>query len=144
MELPRAIQQTHYPYDEQSKEAARKRLAFDELFLIQLGVQARKRDWQQGQPGNVLKAGPYVIEEFLGMLPFHLTSAQQRVLEEIMDDLSKPTPMSRLLQGEVGSGKTVIAVAALLVAIASGFQAALMAPTEALALQHAERLLGHL
>jgi ATP-dependent DNA helicase RecG len=136
MDLPAAISQAHYPEDEAMKARARLRLAFDELILLQLGVLSRKRDWQDSQPGNPVKVATPVLEAFTDSLPFTLTAAQRRVLKELLDDLQKPRPMSRLLQGEVGSGKTVVATAALLAAAASGYQGAFMAPTEILAEQH--------
>ena len=136
LDLPKAIVQAHYPDDHLLRDAARKRLAFDELFLIQLGVLSKKRNWQEGQPGNALSTNMEFISKFLSSLPFSLTRAQERVLSEILSDLKQVKPMSRLLQGEVGSGKTVIAMAALFVAVASGYQGALMAPTEILAEQH--------
>ena len=135
-ELPQAIAQAHYPQDEAAKDGARLRLAFDELFLLQLGVLSRKRDWQESQPGTPFTVSTPVLDIFLCSLPFELTAAQRRVLDELLADLEKPRPMSRLLQGEVGSGKTVVATAALLVAAASGYQGAFMAPTEILAEQH--------
>ncbi|MCK4369325.1 MAG: ATP-dependent DNA helicase RecG [Dehalococcoidales bacterium] len=135
-ELPQAISQAHYPEDEAAKDGARLRLAFDELFLLQLGVLGRKHDWQESQPGNPFTAETPVLDAFLKSLPFELTAAQHRVLEELSADLEKPRPMSRLLQGEVGSGKTVVATAALLIAAANGYQGAFMAPTEILAEQH--------
>jgi len=136
LELPQAIAQAHYPESEAAKDGARLRLAFDELFLLQLGVLGRKRDWQESQPGSPFNVKTSVLDTFLSFLPFELTLAQQRALGEILADLEKPRPMSRLLQGEVGSGKTVVATAALLVAAASGYQGAFMAPTEILAEQH--------
>jgi ATP-dependent DNA helicase RecG len=136
LDLPVAISQAHYPEDEVMKARARLRLAFDELILLQLGVLSRKRDWQDSQPGNPVKVATPVLEAFTSSLPFAMTTAQQRVLKELLDDLQKPRPMSRLLQGEVGSGKTVVATAALLAAAASGYQGAFMAPTEILAEQH--------
>jgi len=136
LELPQAINQAHYPDDEITKGKARVRLAFDELLLLQLGVLSKKRDWQESQPGNSFTVQTSVLDAFLKALPFELTAAQHRVLNEILDDLQKPRPMSRLLQGEVGSGKTVVATAALLMAVASGYQGAFMAPTEILAEQH--------
>ncbi len=136
VELPQAISQAHYPEDEAAKDGARLRLAFDELFILQLGVLGRKHDWQESQPGNPFSAKTPVLDVFLKSLPFELTAAQHRVLEELSADLEKPRPMSRLLQGEVGSGKTVVATAALLVAAANGYQGAFMAPTEILAEQH--------
>ncbi len=136
LELPQAISQAHYPEDEAAKDGARLRLAFDELFLLQLGVLGRKRDWQESQPGNPFTAQTPLLDAFTKSLPFELTGAQQKVLKELLADLEKPKPMSRLLQGEVGSGKTVVATAALLVAAANGYQGAFMAPTEILAEQH--------
>jgi ATP-dependent DNA helicase RecG len=136
LELPQAISQAHYPEDGAARENARNRLAFDELFLLQLGVLGRKHEWQEGQPGNPFSAQTALLDAFISSLPFKLTSAQQKVLKELLADLEKPRPMSRLLQGEVGSGKTVVATAALLVAAANGYQGAFMAPTEILAEQH--------
>jgi ATP-dependent DNA helicase RecG len=136
VDLPQAIQQAHYPDSEQRKDEARRRLAFDELFLIQLGVLARKQEWQEGQRGNPFQIDDPLLERFLSSLPFTLTLAQQKVMGEILSDLEKSKPMCRLLQGEVGSGKTVVATAVLLVAVANGYQGALMAPTEVLAEQH--------
>ncbi len=134
--LPQAISQAHYPEDEAAKAQARIRLAFDELFLLQLGVLGKKRDWQESQPGGSFTIQRPVLDAFVNSLYFELTLAQQKVLEEILTDLQKTRPMSRLLQGEVGSGKTVVATAALLMAAANDYQGAFMAPTEILAEQH--------
>jgi ATP-dependent DNA helicase RecG len=142
LELPEAIGQAHYPEDAATKDKARVRLAFDELFLLQLGVMSKKRDWQESRPGNPLDTRPAVLADFLKSLPFDLTAAQEKVIAEIMADLRRSQPMSRLLQGEVGSGKTVVATAALLVAAANGFQGAFMAPTEILAEQHFATICG--
>ncbi|MGB2813904.1 MAG: DEAD/DEAH box helicase, partial [Dehalococcoidales bacterium] len=136
LELPQAISQAHYPEDETAKDRARMRLAFDELFVLQLGVVSRKHDWQETQPDSAFAIDWELSNSFIQSLPFKLTAAQQRVLEEMMNDLQKPKPMSRLLQGEVGSGKTVVATVALLMAVANGYQGAFMAPTEILAEQH--------
>ena len=136
IELPRAIAQAHYPDNADLQDKARVRLAFDELFLLQLGVLSKKRDWQESQPGTPIQINQKLLETFLESLPFKLTPAQQKVLQEILADMQKPQAMSRLLQGEVGSGKTVVATAALLMAVADGYQTALMAPTEILAEQH--------
>ncbi|MFO7774029.1 MAG: ATP-dependent DNA helicase RecG [Dehalococcoidia bacterium] len=143
-DLSTAIAQVHYPDDRAMAERARGRLAFDELFLLQLGVLARKRDWQEGQPGSAFHVDQEVIGGFLRCLPFTLTRAQERVLREILADLRQGKAMSRLLQGEVGSGKTVIATLALLIAAANGYQGALMAPTEVLAEQHYAGICGYL
>ena len=136
MELPAAISQAHYPDDTETKDRARVRLAFDELFLLQLGVLDKKRDWQESQPGSPLHTRRDILDRFVDSLPFKLTAAQERVLAELLSDLERSQPMSRLLQGEVGSGKTVVATAGLLMATANGSQGALMAPTEILAEQH--------
>ncbi|MCL0094326.1 ATP-dependent DNA helicase RecG [Dehalococcoidales bacterium] len=136
LELSQAITQAHYPEDEAMKNRARVRLAFDELFLLQMGVLSKKRHWQESQPGSPFSITRQVLDTFLKSLPFALTIAQQKVLNELLADLEKPRPMSRLLQGEVGSGKTVVATAALLMAAANGYQGAFMAPTEILAEQH--------
>ncbi len=134
--LPRAIAQAHYPEDEAAKNNARYRLAFDELFILQLGVLGKKHEWQASQPGTPLKSQTAPLDIFLKSLPFELTAAQEKVLKELLADLGRKIAMSRLLQGEVGSGKTVVATAALLVAAANGCQGAFMAPTEILAEQH--------
>ena len=135
-DLTTAIEQAHYPDDETSKDRARMRLAFDELFLLQLGVLSKRREWQHSQPGKPLPTDDSVLNNFIASLPFELTPAQRRVLAEITRDLGLSRPMSRLLQGEVGSGKTVVASAALLIAVANNYQGTIMAPTEILAEQH--------
>jgi len=139
--LAEAIGQAHYPDSVHAKHEARRRLAFDELLVIQLGVLARKRDWQQ-EASEALKDDGGCLQPFFDSLPFTLTGAQKRTFAEIRQDMGRSTPMSRLLQGEVGSGKTVVATAAMLLAAANGRQAALMAPTEILAEQHFESLCG--
>ena len=144
LDLPTAIAQIHYPDDQTMAGRARGRLSFDELFLLQLGVLAKKRDWQEGQPGNAFHIDQEVIGRFLRCLPFTLTRAQERVLQEILTDLKQAKAMSRLLQGEVGSGKTIIATLALLIAAANGYQGALMAPTEVLSEQHYTNICNYL
>jgi ATP-dependent DNA helicase RecG len=136
MGLTAAVRGAHFPNDVDEQQAARHRLAFDELLLIQLGVLARKRTWREEMPGHPLHANPEMLDAFLSQLPFGLTGAQERAMGEIMDDLARSHAMSRLLQGEVGSGKTVVALAASLVAVAGGQQVAFMAPTEILSEQH--------
>lgn len=135
MPLAEAVRQIHFPDDQASLEAARRRLCFDELLLLQLGVLSRRHAWRS-QAGHALRIPQEALEEFIQSLPFALTDAQRRAIEGILADLQRPTPMSRLLQGDVGSGKTVVAVAAMLVAAYNGLQAALMAPTSVLAEQH--------
>jgi ATP-dependent DNA helicase RecG len=137
--LPQAIYQTHLPESQESLHAARQRLVFDELFLLQLGMQRQKRDWQV-EPGIPLPADPAHLIRFRNALPFDLTGAQERVINEIVADMARAVPMNRLLQGDVGAGKTVVAAAAMLMAAKAGAQAALMAPTEILAEQHYQGL----
>ncbi len=138
--LPQAIAQAHYPDNEGMRNKARRRLAFDGLFLIQLSVLSRRQAWHENGQGYALNADHSCLEPFLNSLPFALTKAQEKALDEILSDISQPKPMCRLLQGEVGSGKTVVAAAAMLLTVASGYQAALMAPTEVLAEQHFENI----
>lgn len=133
--LPEAIRQIHFPDSSEQLERARTRLAFDEFLFIQLGVLQRKVLFQ-GERGYAIPFDQATHEDLLGKLPFALTGAQVRALEEIFADMARPVPMARLLQGDVGSGKTVVAAAAALQAIANGYQAAIMAPTEILAEQH--------
>src|SRR6266581_4953807 len=194
MPLPEAISHIHYPENEQALTAARRRLAFDELFLIQLGMQERRSRWQrEGPRGNAFKidlarilidadaipesSDPSFLNVRAGLatalldapalenptlepapmastlwstlatgrpfeatLPFRFTNAQQRVIGEIFADLAQAKPMSRLLQGDVGSGKTAVAAATLLMAALNGYQSAIMAPTEILAEQHAHSI----
>jgi len=137
--LPQAISQTHFPESQDTLYHARRRLVFDELFLLQLGMQGFRRDWQ-AQPGFPLVFPSDALDPFYESLPFALTSAQRRVIAEIADDVTRSIPMNRLLQGDVGSGKTVVAAAAMLMAAKAGAQAALMAPTEILAEQHYQGL----
>jgi len=140
LELPEAILQAHYPETAEAKDRARTRLAFDELLVLQLGVLSKKREWQESQPGTPIGTSKDVLDTFLRSLPFKFTAAQDRVLAELLGDLGRSQPMSRLLQGEVGSGKTVVAAAGLLTAVANGCQGTLMVPTEILAEQHFKTL----
>ena len=133
--IDQAVSQAHFPDSLELKDRARIRLAFDELFLLQLGVLQKKKDWQKIKTRPV-KTDNLLLSRFIAGLPFELTGAQKRVVKEITGDMERDTPMSRLLQGEVGSGKTIVALSALLMAVAAGRQAALMAPTEILAQQH--------
>ena len=133
--LDHAMRQIHFPDSWDDLEAARRRLAFDEFLLIQLGVLRQRREWRS-QPGLPVTVDEGLLKDFISSLPFALTGAQAKVLDEVMNDLRQPVPMSRLLQGDVGSGKTVVALAAMLVTAADSGQAALMAPTEILAEQH--------
>ena len=140
IDLASALKQIHFPESKLDAAQATKRLAFDEFLLIQLGMLQRKQAWQQSQQGAAMPADPALLERFYSTLPFALTSAQQRVVGEILGDLKGTIPMTRLLQGDVGSGKTVVAATALVVAVANGCQGVLMAPTEILAEQHFKTL----
>jgi ATP-dependent DNA helicase RecG len=132
-----AFRQIHAPASMAAKEAARRRLVFDELLRVQLRLVQRKRELEQTAVGiRHVVDGP-LVEQLVSRLPFDLTGAQQRTIDEISHDLAGPHPMHRLLQGDVGAGKTLVALAALLVAVQGGHQGALMAPTEVLAEQHA-------
>ncbi len=132
----RAFRQLHFPDSMKQAVLARRRLAFEELFVLQCGLAARKRRVEREEVGIAHAADDGAVERFLASLPFSPTLAQTRVFGEIAADLASTKPMHRLLQGEVGSGKTVVAVAAALRAAASGSQTAFMAPTEVLAEQH--------
>lgn len=132
-----AMRAIHLPESMEQQAAARRRLAFDEVLRVQLMLVARKTKWERESAGFAHATSGELIEGFLGGLPFPLTGAQRRVIDEIHRDLASPRPMHRLLQGDVGAGKTVVAVATMLAAVQGGHQAALMAPTEVLADQHA-------
>jgi len=137
--LGEALRQIHFPDNARSLERARRRLAFEELLVIQLGVLGQHRAWQS-KPAQSIPLTDATLAPFLDILPFELTAAQQRVLTEIQADLAHDYPMTRLLQGDVGSGKTVIAAAAMWAAVVNQAQAALMAPTEILSEQHYRKL----
>ena len=132
-----ALSNIHLPESIRDKEQARRRLAFDELLRVQLVLVLRKRAMERDQRGISHELGGDLVQRFHDALPYPLTGAQQRAIAEIEHDLAAPHPMHRLLQGDVGSGKTVVAVDTMMVAVQGGHQAALMAPTEVLAEQHA-------
>jgi ATP-dependent DNA helicase RecG len=136
LKLPQAIAQAHYPQDEESKAAARRRLAFDELLMMQLYVFSRRREWRETRGAIPLPRNQAMLDAFFSRLPFTFTRAQEKALGEILGDMEDERPMSRLLQGDVGSGKTAVALATLLSTVANGYQGAFMAPTEILAQQH--------
>jgi ATP-dependent DNA helicase RecG len=140
--LAEAIAHIHFPKDAETLLLARHRLVFDEFFYLQLGLLQRRAKQKREQTTVVLAPTGELIDRFYELLPFQLTQAQQRVINDILTDLQKPVPMNRLVQGDVGSGKTVVAVVALLAAIQAGYQGALMAPTEVLAEQHYRKLVS--
>jgi ATP-dependent DNA helicase RecG len=142
-----ALSLIHVPETMRDKEAARRRLAFDELLRVQLVLVMRKRHLERTSRGLAHVVDGELVRRFHAALPYPLTAAQRRTIAEIEADLASPHPMHRLLQGDVGAGKTVVAVSALLAAVQGGHQGALMAPTEVLAEQHAtgvKALLGDL
>jgi ATP-dependent DNA helicase RecG len=140
MPLAEALPAIHSPQDVDQLERARRRFVFQELFVLQLAVVARRWQQQVGFRAPRLEASADINARIERLFPFEWTAGQRAAIKEIAADLASESPMNRLLQGDVGSGKTVIAVYAMLVCVARGYQAALMAPTEILARQHAETL----
>ena len=140
--LDRALRQAHFPSSEEQLEQALQRLKFDEFLLLELKVMIASGG--SALLGRVFRVTPEMLERFRATLPFTLTGAQERVLSEILADMQSERQMARLVQGDVGSGKTVVAAAALFVAAQNGAQGALMAPTEILAKQHFENLTHYL
>jgi len=138
-----AYSNIHFPKDKSLAKEAQKRLAFDELFIIQLSAALVRKEWEKEKVGHQFKIDKTITEKintFINKLPFQLTSAQNRAVKEILDDLSKNKPMNRFLQGDVGSGKTVVAAIACYLAYLNGYQSLFMAPTEILAKQHFQTL----
>ncbi len=131
-----AILQIHFPDSQDAADAARRRFAFEELLHIEVGVVRRRNEWQSAGGAPVLSLPREVLDGYIRSLPFKLTAAQQDAITEVLADIGDETPMTRLLEGDVGSGKTVVAGAGLLAAVASGYQGAIMAPTEILGEQH--------
>lgn len=137
-----AFERVHFPPEDelmepllQHRSEGHRRIVFDELFFLQLGLALKRKD-REREAGISFKGNGALPRKFLARLPFPLTRAQERVFQEIKEDMERPVPMNRLLQGDVGSGKTMVAFLACLVALECGFQATLMAPTEVLAEQH--------
>lgn len=135
-----AIRQIHAPRNEAEVESARKRLVYQELFILQLALAIRRHRIQTDNVSPQLELTPKIAARIQNRLPFQLTESQQTAFQEIAADMGRAFPMNRLLHGEVGSGKTVVAVCAMLLAVAHGHQAVLMAPTEILAQQHLQTL----
>ncbi len=138
--LNSALSKIHFPKDYEDVEVAKKRLSFDELFILQFAAQNRKLKWQSVKKAPILKVDKEKIVEFIKNLPFTLTNAQTRSVKEILTDLTKNIPANRLLEGDVGSGKTVVAAAAVFVAYQNGYEVQIAAPTEILAFQHQKTL----
>ena len=136
-----AIKQVHFPETMETLEQARFSLIFEELFLIQLKLIRLRESTAKNTPSYALSVHPDgLVQKFIKSLPFELTSGQKNAINEILNDMNSSAPMQRLLQGDVGSGKTVVATVMLLAAIENGFQGAFMAPTEILAQQHYNNL----
>ena len=138
--LNQAIQQIHFPENWEQAEKARDRLGFDELFFVSLATQKARMEWNKKPLVKPLKINPDKLNQFIKKLPFRLTQAQQKVLQEITVDFKKDQPMNRLIQGEVGSGKTVVAAIAIYLVHLNNLKTLFMAPTEILAFQHFETL----
>lgn len=143
IDLQSAITEIHFPQKTSTLKAARQRLIFDEFFYLQLGLLQRRQVRQQSQRQPLI-LDQDSLRSFYQALPFSLTHAQQQAISEIHQDLQSSTPMNRLLQGDVGSGKTVVASAAIAAVVQAGYQAALMVPTEVLANQHYQTLCHYL
>ena len=143
--LRQALPQIHFPADQESLDRARRRLVYQELLILQLALAVRRQQQHDQRTAPALEATAKIDARIRRLFPFELTAGQQRAIAEIAADMAGPLPMNRLLQGDVGSGKTVVAVYAMLLAVAHGYQAVLMAPTEVLARQHVltlERMLA--
>jgi ATP-dependent DNA helicase RecG len=137
---PEAFRQVHLPADMDEYRAGRRRLIYDDLLEFQLALAIRRRAWKQQDVAPVLKTSAKIDARIRRLFPFEFTDGQNRAVREIADDLASGKAMHRLLQADVGAGKTVVAVYTMLVAIAAGYQVALMAPTEVLAVQHWETI----
>jgi ATP-dependent DNA helicase RecG len=134
MALGQALQQIHFPASLESLKKAKDRLGFEELLYLQLGILQQRSNWTSGEAKSY--PAPAVLEEFIASLPYALTAAQQKAVKDILADLESGKPMNRLLEGDVGSGKTIVALTACLVVALQGGQAAILAPTGILAEQH--------
>jgi ATP-dependent DNA helicase RecG len=138
--LPAAIRQVHVPPTREAYDAARRRILFDDLFEFQLGLALRRRAWKRDDHAPLLPLTTKIDARIRRLFPFRFTAGQDAAIKEVAADLASGRPMHRLLQADVGAGKTVIAVHAMLTCVAAGWQAVLMAPTELLALQHWETI----
>jgi ATP-dependent DNA helicase RecG len=136
VDLQTAYRSVHFPDNLAKAEKGRKRLAFDELLFLHLASAKRKNDWRKNSTSIELGIDETSLNQFVNSLPFHLTLSQEKAVEEILADLEKPYPMNRLLEGDVGSGKTVVAAIGALATFTNGCQTVFMAPTQILAEQH--------
>lgn len=140
IEIVDAIKSVHFPKSPEDAQTGRKRLAFNEVLFLHLRAIKRKLNWQKNKAAHKLNVNRGEVSKFINSLPFKLTSSQERSVEEILLDLEKNFPMNRLLEGDVGSGKTVVAASAAFVSFLNGKQTVLMAPTQILAQQHFDTL----
>jgi len=138
--LRRALQEVHFPASQENMRRARRRFIYQELFILQLAVAVKRKQQKAVHSAPRLEAATAIDARIRALFPFDLTPGQKQAIAEISADMAGPSPMNRLLQGDVGSGKTIVAVYAMLLAVAHGYQAVLMAPTEVLARQHAQTL----
>ncbi|MEL4024361.1 ATP-dependent DNA helicase RecG [Lysinibacillus endophyticus] len=138
--LLEALEGVHFPKDAEHAKQARRRFVYEELLHFQLRIQALRKARKSDEQGTIIQYDLKKLKKFISTIPFELTNAQKRVVNDICKDLKEPHRMNRLLQGDVGSGKTIVAAIGLYAAVTAGFQGALMAPTEILAEQHAESL----
>lgn len=134
--LKEAIERVHFPKGLGEIDEGRKRLAFNELLDLQLKSELRKLNWEKNKVSNKLKIDSKTVQSFIDSLPFELTNSQKEVVDEILKDMGKDTPMNRLLEGDVGSGKTVVAAIGAFASFINGYQSLIMAPTQILANQH--------
>jgi ATP-dependent DNA helicase RecG len=135
-DLQFALRNIHFPASFENLNKAYRRIVFEEFFILQLALALKKKDREASTPGIRHKLDAELAESFKRLLPYDLTASQLKVINEIQIDMANPKPMNRLLEGDVGSGKTVVAIYALLLTVRNGYQAAVMAPTEILARQH--------
>ncbi|MEK4629588.1 MAG: ATP-dependent DNA helicase RecG [Solibacillus sp.] len=140
VEIHQALEGVHFPLDAEHAKQARRRFVYEELLDFQLRIQALRKANKENEKGLTIQYDLNKLKQFIATLPYELTGAQKRVVNEICKDLLTPQRMNRLLQGDVGSGKTVVAAIGLYAAVSAGYQGALMAPTEILAEQHADNL----
>ena len=134
--ITEAVRKIHLPKDHKEADAARRRFIYQEFLLLQLALSIRRQQHEVGLKAPVLPNTPQIEKQISRLIPFDLTGAQKRVIGEIAADMARPVPMNRLLQGDVGSGKTIVAASAMLRSVLNGYQAVIMAPTEVLARQH--------
>lgn len=140
VDIVTAVKNFHFPINKENLNAASKRFKYEELFYLQILIVLRKMNYKVRQQGQSLKVQTNLIKDFLSILPFKLTNSQLKVLSEIKKDMESDSPMNRLLQGDVGSGKTIVALISMLIAVDNDYQAVMMVPTEILADQHAKNI----